>query len=83
MCIVFAESVGVLLFECDGHAGAPGTTGVASVCGTWSVRPCGWIANLPTDQDALRRRGEDITDFFGDDGHKLETGQRVWIMVGW
>lgn len=32
MCVVFAEGVGVFLFEGDGYAGAPGSPGVASVC---------------------------------------------------
>ena len=33
MCIVFAEGVRILLFECDGYTGAPGSAGVAGVCG--------------------------------------------------
>ena len=32
MGIVFAEGVGILLFECGCYTGAPGTSGVAGVC---------------------------------------------------
>ena len=32
MGVVFAEGVGILLFECGGYTGAPGT---ASVAGVW------------------------------------------------
>lgn len=46
MCIIFAERVGVLLFERDGHTGAPGTASVASVCAIRSVRSCGCVGNL-------------------------------------
>ena len=33
MRVVFAEGVGILLFECGGYTGAPGTPGVAGVWG--------------------------------------------------
>lgn len=39
VCVIFAEGIRVLLFEGDGHTGAPGTTGVASVCEWLSGRP--------------------------------------------
>lgn len=33
MRVIFAEGVGILLFECGGHTGAPDAAGVAGVCG--------------------------------------------------
>ena len=33
MGVVFAVSVGILLFECEGHTGAPDAAGVAGVWG--------------------------------------------------
>ena len=46
MRIVFAKSVGILLFECDGYTGAPGSAGVAGVYGRLLKGSCMEAGNL-------------------------------------